>query len=274
MSDTNMTNNNTNHDDPPHGDPMADTPPPARRQPFDASHHAQEAARQASLAAEKAAEQVSHALNAMKPKLRGWIHAGTFPLALAAGILLIVLAPATAPKVAATVFAVSSWLLFGTSAVYHRGNWSPAVLAALRRWDHSNIFLIIAGTYTPLAVILLPQSTATILLIVVWSGALLGLAARIIWLGAPRWVYVPIYIALGWVALWFLPDFWTSGGPAVVWLVAGGGLAYTLGALVYGLKRPNPSPLWFGFHEIFHVFTVIGFFCHYVAVLIAVLALR
>ncbi|WP_435298391.1 PAQR family membrane homeostasis protein TrhA [Timonella sp. A28] len=229
------------------------------------------AADAAGRAASKAASQVSGALNAVKPKLRGWIHAGTFPLALAAGIVLIVLAPPVAPKVASIVFAISSWLLFGTSAVYHRGNWSPKVTAALRRWDHSNIFLIIAGTYTPLAVTMLPKQTATLLLIIVWSGALLGLAARIIWLSAPRWLYVPIYIALGWVAVWFLPDFWREGGAAVVWLVIAGGLSYTIGAVIYALKKPNPSPTWFGFHEIFHTFTVIGFACHFVAVAIAVL---
>ncbi|MFD2839884.1 hemolysin III family protein [Populibacterium corticicola] len=222
-------------------------------------------------AAAKASAQVAGAFNAVKPKLRGWIHAGTFPLALAAGIVLIVLAPPTAPKVASVVFAISSWLLFGTSAVYHRGNWSPRVNAGLRRWDHSNIFLIIAGTYTPLAVTLLDKPTATMLLWIVWGGALAGLAARIFWLGAPRWLYVPIYIALGWVAVWFLPEFWRNGGPAIVWLVAAGGIAYTVGAAVYGFKRPNPSPKWFGFHEIFHTFTVIGFICHFVAVMIAVL---
>jgi hemolysin III len=93
----------------------------------------------------------------------------------------------------------------------------------------------------------------------------------VFWLGAPRWLYVPIYIALGWVAVWFLPEFWRNGGPAIVWLVAAGGIAYTVGAAVYGFKRPNPSPKWFGFHEIFHTFTVIGFICHFVAVMIAVL---
>lgn len=221
--------------------------------------------------ANKAANQVTGALNTVKPKLRGWIHAGTFPLALAAGIVLIVLAPPVAPKVASIVFAISSWLLFGTSAVYHRGNWSPSVTAGLRRWDHSNIFLIIAGTYTPLAVMLLDKPTATLLLWIVWGGAIAGLAARIFWLGAPRWLYVPIYVALGWVAVWFLPQFWRTGGPAIVWLVAAGGLAYTLGAVVYGFKRPNPSPKWFGFHEIFHSFTVIGFTCHFIAVMMAVL---
>ncbi len=212
-------------------------------------------------------------VTALKPRLRGWIHAGTFPLALVASIVLVMLAPPVAAKVSCAVFGLSACLLFGTSAVYHRGNWSPRMAGILRRADHSNIFLVIAGTYTPLAVLLLPKSTATTLLIIVWSGAIIGLLARVFWLGAPRWLYVPIYVALGWVAVGYMPQFWNSpdGGPAVVWLVAIGGLAYTLGAVVYGLKRPNPSPRWFGFHEIFHVLTVVGYGCHFVAIAIAAL---
>ena len=171
------------------------------------------------------------------------------------------------------MFGVTAILLFGTSAIYHRFNWSPRPLAVLRRLDHTNIFLIIAGTYTPLAVLLLPSPTARTLLIVVWSGAIAGLLARVFWLGAPRWFYTPIYVALGWVAVWFLDDFWrtdlTPYGPTIVWFVAAGGLAYTLGAVVYGTKWPNPSPRWFGFHEIFHSLTVVGYVTHYIAVSIA-----
>lgn len=210
----------------------------------------------------------------VKPRLRGWIHAGTFPIALVAGIVLMVLAPPTAPRIAAFVFALTTALLFGTSAVYHRGNWSPRANALLRRADHSNIFLIIAGTYTPLAVLLLEKSAATTLLIIVWIGALLGLAARIVWLNAPRWVYTPIYLALGWVAVGYMGRFWQTGGASVVWLICIGGLAYTLGAIVYATKRPRLSQTWFGFHELFHVGTVIGWGCHYAAVLVAVLMVR
>ncbi|MDD9205357.1 hemolysin III family protein, partial [Georgenia sp. 10Sc9-8] len=171
--------------------------------------------------------------------------------------------------ITAAVFTVSAVLLFGTSAIYHRGTWSPPVAAVLRRLDHASIFLLISGTYTPLAVILLPPSTATVLLVVVWVGALGGILARVFWMHAPRWFYVPIYLALGWVAVWFLPAFYRTGGSAVLWLVMVGGLAYTLGALVYALKWPNPSPRWFGFHEIFHVGTVIGYVCHFIAVAVA-----
>ncbi|WP_051681990.1 hemolysin III family protein [Cellulomonas sp. HZM] len=212
---------------------------------------------------------VTTVADVVKPHLRGWIHAGVAPLVLAASIVLVVLSPTTAAKWSTAVFGISAVMLFGTSAIYHRGRWSPRVAGVLRRLDHTNIFLIIAGTYTPLAVLLLPKYTAEVLLIIVWSGALVGLLARVFWLGAPRWVYVPVYVALGWVAVAFLPQFWRSGGPAIVWLVAAGGLAYTAGAVVYGTKRPNPSPRWFGFHEIFHALTVVGFTCHYVAVSMA-----
>src|SRR5699024_2990704 len=169
-------------------------------------------------------------------------------------------------------FAVSAVLLFGCSAIYHRGAWSAPVAAVLRRLDHSNIFLLIAGTYTPLAVLLLPAGTATVLLTVVWSGALVGILMRVCWMGAPRWLYVAIYLALGWVAVWFLPTFWREGSPAIAWLVIAGGLAYTAGAVVYGTKRPNPSPRWFGFHEIFHLGTIGGYVCHFIAVALATAA--
>ena len=208
--------------------------------------------------------------DAIKPRLRGWIHAGTAPLALVGGVLLVLLSPTPSARLANTVFALSAILLFGTSAVYHRGTWSPRVAAVLRRLDHTNIFMIIAGTSTPLSVLLLDWPLKRTLLVIVWAGALLGTLARVFWLGAPRWVYVPVYIALGWVSVWFMPDFWvTPDGPLIVWLVALGGLAYTAGPVVYGTKRPNPSPRWFGFHEIFHVLTVIGFGCHFAAVAIA-----
>ncbi len=210
----------------------------------------------------------------VKPKLRGWIHAGVAPLVLAAAIVLVALSPTAPARWANTVFGITAVLLFGTSAVYHRGHWSPRVARVLRRMDHTNIFLIIAGTYTPLAVLLLPHGTARTLLVVIWTGALVGLLMRVFWLGAPRWLYVPIYVALGWTAIWFLPRFWHSGGPAVVWLIIAGGAAYTLGAVVYGFKRPDPSPRWFGFHEIFHSLTVVGFTTHYIAVSVATYALR
>ncbi|MET0788975.1 MAG: hemolysin III family protein [Cellulomonas sp.] len=212
---------------------------------------------------------VERVADTVKPHLRGWIHAGVSPFVLVASIVLVVLSPTPEAKWSTAVFGLTAVMLFGTSAFYHRGRWSPTTAGVLRRLDHTNIFLIIAGTYTPLSVLLLPATTARVLLIVVWSGALIGLLARVFWLGAPRWVYVPVYVALGWVAVWFFPEFYRAGGAVIVGLIAGGGLAYTLGAVVYGTKWPNPSPRWFGFHEIFHVLTVIGFTCHYIAVSMA-----
>ena len=162
-----------------------------------------------------------------KPAARGWIHAITAPIALVSGIVLIILTPPGA-KWATAVFAASTVALFGTSAVYHRGTWGLRGEAILRRLDHANIFLLIAGTYTPLAWMLLPRPTAILLLAIAWGGALAGILMHVFWLSAPRWLYTAVYIALGWVAVWFLPDFWRDGGPAIVWLVAAGGIAYAM----------------------------------------------
>jgi hemolysin III len=201
---------------------------------------------------------------AVKPRLRGWLHAGMLPLTLAAGIVLIVMAQSTPGRIAAAVFSATAWLLFGTSALYHRGNWSPNVAQVLKRLDHSNIFLIIAGSYTPFA-LLLPRGDARTMLAVVWGGALAGVLFRVLWVDAPRWLYTPIYVALGWVAVFYLQPLLHHGGAAVVSLIAVGGLLYTLGAVVYGTKRPDPSPRWFGFHEIFHALTIAAFVTHYIA---------
>ncbi|WP_028050897.1 hemolysin III family protein [Cellulomonas sp. URHD0024] len=218
----------------------------------------------------EAASSLTEAVAAqLKPHLRGWIHLGVTPLVVVASIVLVALSPTPTAKWSCAVFGLTAIMLFGTSALYHRGNWSPTTAVVLRRLDHTNIFLIIAGTYTPLSVLLLPTSTARVLLIVVWTGALAGVLARVFWLGAPRWFYVPVYVALGWVAVWFFPSFYRAGGPWIVFWIALGGLAYTLGAAVYGTKWPNPSPRWFGFHEVFHVLTVVGYGSHYIAVSMA-----
>ena len=200
-----------------------------------------------------------------KPTWRGWIHAGTFPLAIALGILLVILADGVAAKVSSAVFVASSLLLFGTSALYHRINWSPKVKAVFKRIDHSNIFLLIAGSYTPLTVLCLPPEKATILLWLVWGGAVLGVGFRIFWIGAPRWLYVALYILLGWAAVIFIVDFFQANAVAES-LILIGGVFYTLGAVAYGLKRPNPVPGVFGFHEIFHSFTLLAFLCHWTGI--------
>lgn len=205
----------------------------------------------------------------MKPKLRGWLHAGTFPVAVAAGIVLVSLAPSPRARITAAIFSVTAALLFGVSALYHRGHWSPRTTGVLKRLDHANIFLIIAGTYTPFSVLLLPSGPARVLLCLVWGGAVLGVLFRVLWVHAPRWLYVPVYVALGWVAVAYLPHF-LSGGIAAFVLVVVGGVLYTAGGVIYGLKRPNPSPRWFGFHEVFHALTVAAFVSHYVGLSLVV----
>lgn len=202
-----------------------------------------------------------------KPSWRGWIHLGTFPFALAAGIVLVVLADGVVATVGSAIFAINSLLLFGVSAVYHRFHWSDRTKAVLRRIDHANIFLLIAGTYTPLALLALSPQRGQLLLWLVWSGTLVGIAMRVFWLSAPRWIYVPIYLGLGWAAIMYIVPLFNANVAMMVLVLVGGGL-YTLGALVYGTKWPNPSPRNFGFHEIFHSFTVLAFFCHWTAVLL------
>ena len=215
-------------------------------------------------------DRVDDVIATVKPKLRGWLHAGTFPLVVAAGIVLVALAPTLTARVSAAIFMVTAALLFGTSALYHRGTWSPRTNVLLKRFDHSNIFLIIAGSYTPFATLLLPSNRARTLLWIVWAGALAGVLFRVVWVHAPRWLYTPVYIALGWVAVIYLPDFYRSGGAALLTLIIVGGGLYTAGAVVYGLKRPDPSPRWFGFHEVFHACTIAAFAVHYIAVSFAV----
>lgn len=207
---------------------------------------------------------------ATPPLLRGWLHLGTAPVALLAGSTLVILAPTLQARFTIAIFTLSAVALFSISATYHTINWTPNVKRVLRRLDHANIFLIIAGTYTPLTVIWLEQRTATILLSLVWGGSIAGLLFRIFWLSATRWLYVPIYIALGWAALIYLPDFYNSAGMHIVGLILAGGILYSLGAVVYALKRPNLSLKYFGFHELFHSFTIAAFFCHYAAIAITV----
>lgn len=216
---------------------------------------------------------VRYVKDEVKPHLRGWLHASTAPLALAAGIVLIALSPTLTTRIGSAVFAFTALLLFTVSAIYHRGNWSQKHWAFLRRFDHSNIYLLIAGSYTPFTLILLEGSARVGLLIIVWSGAALGVAFRIFWIDAPRWVYTPIYFALGFVAIFYANDFSGAGGSVITLIAVGGGL-YSIGGLVYGLRRPNPFPTWFGFHEVFHTLTIAAFVCHYVAASIATYQLR
>lgn len=211
-------------------------------------------------------EPLAEAARQVKPKLRGWFHAAITPLAMAAGIVLVSLAPTATGKIGGAVFLTASLLLFGTSGLYHRRYWGPTGEAVLRRMDHANIFVFIAATYTPFGLLLLNGGDRVLMLGVVWGGAVAGLLFRLFWLNAPRWLYTLLYLAMGWAAVGWMKTFWEVGGTAVLLLLIGGGLAYTLGATVYALKRPNPWPTWFGFHEIFHALTIAAFVQHYTAI--------
>jgi hemolysin III len=225
---------------------------------------------------------IAETLRDVKPKLRGWLHLGTAPLTLAAGIVLIALSPTPMTRVGSVVFTVSALLLFTVSAIYHTGTWSPRTWAFLRRFDHSNVFILIAGSYTPITLMLLEGTQRVALLATVWTAAILGVLFRVFWTDAPRWLYTPIYIAMGWAAVFFIPGFidgassrlGTGMAIAVLVLIASGGVLYTLGGAVYGFKFPNPSPRWFGFHEVFHSFTVLAFAAHYVGISMATYSLR
>jgi len=209
----------------------------------------------------------------LKPRLRGWLHAAMTPLSLAAGIVLVCLAPTPAGKLGGAVFLAASLLLFGTSGVYHRFSpWGPRAESVLRRMDHANIFVFIAATYTPISLLLLTGTSRIVLLTVVWGAAVLGLLFRLFWLSAPRALYTVLYLVVGWAAVGWMGQLLHNGGPAVVMLIVAGGLCYTFGAVVYAAKRPNPSPRWFGFHEIFHAGTVAGFTFHYIAISLAAYA--
>lgn len=206
-----------------------------------------------------------------KPRLRGWLHLGMTPLIQIASIILLVATPSLVGRLGVAVYLAGATLLFGTSAIYHRGTWTPRTSGVLRRMDHANIFIFIASTYTPLALTMLDRPNATALLSVIWVIALAGITFKVCWMSAPRWLYTALYVVMGWVALWWLPAFWTNGGPAIVLLVVSGGLIYSFGAVVYGRKAPNPSPTWFGFHEIFHACTVVAALCHFTAIALCVL---
>jgi hemolysin III len=202
-----------------------------------------------------------------KPTWRGWIHAGTFPLAIVLGVILIFAAEGPTARASTSVFFTCSLLLFGTSALYHRINWSPRVKSIFKRLDHANIFLLIAGSYTPITVLALPPEKSSVLLWLVWSGAGLGILFRIFWIGAPRWLYVPLYLLLSYAAFAFILDFYSTA-PAMMTLILVGGLFYTVGAVIYALKRPNPVPGVFGFHEIFHTLTLLAFLSHWTGIFI------
>ncbi len=206
-----------------------------------------------------------------RPRMRGWLHLFAFFGSIVAAGVLIPLAFVQGARagIAVSVYCLTILGLFGVSALYHRRRWSPRGWKLMKRADHSMIFLFIAGTYTPFARLAVPETTGWWILGVVWVGALAGVALKMIWPMAPRWLGVPIYLALGWAAVFVLVDILNLVGVTVIVLMAVGGVLYSLGAVAYASKWPNPWPGTFGYHEVFHAMTIVAATCHYIAVYFA-----
>lgn len=201
-----------------------------------------------------------------KPHLRGRSHEYSFVVAVTLAPIMIVAAPGIAPRFVMALYVGAIAALFGVSALYHRVDWGPIARNRMKRLDHSMIFVAIAGTYTPIAVWALPGDVTRVVLPIVWGGAVLGVVIRNLWPHAPKPLTAAPYVALGWVAAFVTLDLWRSLGPAGFVLVVTGGGLYTLGALAYAFRRPDPWPRVFGYHEIFHLFVVAGAALHYVSV--------
>jgi hemolysin III len=201
-----------------------------------------------------------------KPKLRGVLHQAAFVIAVVIAPLLIVGADRGRPRLAAAVFAGSVVLCFGASALYHRVTWTPRMRLWMRRIDHAGIYLLIAGTYTPVSLLVLRGALRPVVLTVVWAGATAAIVLKFVWVHAPKWLAAAIGLALGWVAVVALPQLIVHLHPAAVALLIVGGLAYTAGAVVYARRRPDPAPAVFGYHELFHALTIVGVACQYVAI--------
>ena len=217
--------------------------------------------------AESAKEAASEAIAAVKPRLRGVSHEWAFFVSLVLGTALIVAAKTPQATLAVAVYAVSLSALLGTSALYHRVNWKrPDVRRWMRRLDHSMIFFLIAGTYTPFALLVLDGPLADAILAVVWIGAVIGAIVEMVWIEHPKWVAALVYMSLGWVAVVAFPGMWEEMGVGGTLLVAVGGLLYTVGAVVYATQRPNPSPRVFGYHEVFHALVILAAAAHFAAI--------
>ncbi len=192
-----------------------------------------------------------------KPLMRGRLHQAAFFVTILFGVYLTIAAPRVWPRIAMVVYTLGVGGMFGTSTLLHRGKWSPKTFRVVRRFDHAMIFSAIAGTYTAVGLIL-PPITRTVMLSVVWGGAIVGVLIRVFWMGAPRWAVITPYVAVGWMAAAVFPGLYHGLGITGFILLALGGLIYTLGAVVYAKKRPDPWPRVFGFHEVFHLCTVVA----------------
>jgi hemolysin III len=202
----------------------------------------------------------------VKPLLRGVLHQVAFFVALAAAPLVVIGADGTREAVTAAVFAASVAACFGASALYHRVTWRPSVRLWMRRIDHAGVYLLIAGTYTPVSLLVLTGHWRLVVLTIVWTGALAAIVLKFAWVDAPKWLAAAIGIGLGWVAVAALPQLIDRLHPAAVVLLIVGGLAYTAGAVVYARRRPDPVPSVFGYHELFHALTIVAAACQYVAI--------
>ena len=203
----------------------------------------------------------------VKPRMRGVLHSYAFFVSLVTGAVLIVAASGARAIAAVSIYASTIATLFGVSALYHRINWSPGRRRWMRRLDHSMIFLLIAGTYTPICLLALSGTLAVVVLSVVWGGAATGILLKLFWLDAPTWLVAAVYVALGWAGAAALPQIATEAGVTVLVLVLTGGILYSVGALVYARKSPDPVPTVFGYHEVFHSLVIVAAVLHYTAVL-------
>ena len=203
----------------------------------------------------------------VKPRMRGVLHTHAFFVSLVTGAVLIVAASGARAIAAVSIYASTIATLFGVSALYHRINWSPGRRRWMRRLDHSMIFLLIAGTYTPICLLALSGTLAVVVLSVVWGGAATGILVKLFWIDAPTWLAAAVYVALGWAGAAALPQIATEAGVTVLALVLAGGIFYSVGALVYARKSPDPVPTVFGYHEVFHSLVIVAAVLHYTAVL-------
>ena len=222
---------------------------------------------------ERLAEQAREILHEVKPRFRGWLHVAIAPVTLVAGIVLIAQTPDSSIRLGLAVFIISAVMLFSVSGLYHHRTWSARTKTRLRRFDHANIFVHIAGTYTAFALLFLEPGRAAVLLTVVWLAAGAGVVFRVCWIDAPRWLHTPAYVVTASAALLFIPDLTNDAGRAAMTLMLVGAVLYLLGGFVYGVQRPNPFPKLFGFHEVFHAFTVAAFAAQFVGVSLATYSL-
>ncbi|NNN16142.1 MAG: hemolysin III family protein [Acidimicrobiaceae bacterium] len=206
------------------------------------------------------------AQTAVKPKFRGRLHQVGFFVSIPMGFAIVIAAPTAKAKIAVAIYSVCISLMLGTSALFHVHNWTPEARRVMRRMDHAMIFAAVAGTYTPIAVLALHGTTQTLILWLVWVGGVLGAIQQLVWIDAPKWATAVVYLAIGWVAVAAVHEIYTSSGPWALGLIILGGILYSMGAVVYALRKPNPKPQIFGYHEVFHALVLAALISHYIAI--------